>query len=71
MTSTTELVGRRVRVLAWYDHARLIAAYRRLAPPEGTITQVSGLSSEALVSVQIDGQGGVYTFQLSDVNLLP
>lgn len=64
MTSTTELVGRRVRVLAWYDHARLIAAYRRPAPPEGTITHVSGLSSEAMASVQIDGHGGVYTLKL-------
>jgi hypothetical protein len=71
MTPTKELVGRRVRVIAWYDHAQLIAAYRRPSRPEGTITHVNGLIGEAAVSVQIDGQGGVYTFKLSDVEILP
>jgi hypothetical protein len=71
MTPTNELVGRRVRVMAWYDHAQLIAAYRRPARPEGTITHVNGLIGEAAVSVQIDEQGGVYTFKLSDVEILP
>jgi hypothetical protein len=70
MTPTNELVGRRVRVIAWYDHAPLIAAYRKPARPEGTITHVAGIV-EAAVSVQIDEQGGAYTFKLSDVEILP
>jgi hypothetical protein len=70
MTPTNELVGRRVRVIAWYDHAQLIAAYRKPARPEGTITHVAGIV-EAAVSVQIDEQGGAYTFKLSDVEILP
>jgi hypothetical protein len=71
MTPTNELVGCRVRVLAWYDHAPLIAAYRKPALPEGTITHVNGLVGEAAVSVQIDGQVGTYTFKLGDVEVLP
>jgi hypothetical protein len=71
MTAPNELVGRRVRVMAWYDHARLIAAYRKPARPEGTITHVNGLIGEAAVSVQIDEQVGLYTFALSDVEILP
>ena len=71
MTTTNELVGRRVRVMAWYDHARLIAAYRSSALPEGTITHVSGLVGERAVSVLLDEPGGVYTFKLGDVEVLP
>ena len=69
--STNELVGRRVRVLAWYDHAPLIAAYLKPDRHEGTITHVNGVSGATAVSVQIDGHGGVYTFKLSDVEVLP
>ena len=71
MTAPKELVGRRVRVMAWYDHARLIADYRSSALPEGTITHVNGIIGEPAVSVQIDEPGGVYTFKLSDVEVLP
>jgi hypothetical protein len=71
MTPTNELVGRRVRVMAWYDHAPLIAAYRKPDWPEGTITHVNGLVGEAAVAVQIDGQVGTYTFKLGDVEVLP
>ena len=71
MTPTNELVGRRVRVIAWYDHAQLIAAYRTPSRPEGTITHVNSLIGEAAVSVQIDEQGGLYTFKLSDVEIVP
>ena len=71
MTPPKELVGRRVRVIAWYDHAPLIAASRKPARPEGTITHVNGVTGEPAVSVQIDGQGGAYTFKLGDVELLP
>ena len=72
MTATNELVGRRVRVLAWYDYAPLIAACGKPVRPEGTITHVSGLSSDAAVSVQLDRHaGGFYTFKLSDVEILP
>ena len=71
MTPTNELVGRRVRVMAWYDHAQLIAAHRRADRPEGTITHVNGRIGEAAVSVRIDQQGGVYDFKLSDVEVLP
>jgi hypothetical protein len=71
MTAPNELVGRRVLVNAWYDHAQLIAAYRSPARPEGTITHVNGLIGEPAVSVQIDKPSGVYTFKLSDVQVLP
>ena len=65
-----ELVGRRVRVLAWYDHARLVAALRSPAPPQGTITEVRGHCGEPSVSVRIAGLGGTYDFKLNDVELL-
>jgi hypothetical protein len=68
MTPPRELLGRRVRVIAWYDHAPLIAAYRKAARPEGTITHVNSLSGEAAVSVPIDGQVGTYTFKLGIIN---
>jgi hypothetical protein len=66
-----ELIGRRVRILAWYDNARLIAAHRKLALPEGTITEVNGHVGDALVSVEIEGLGGTHTFHLADLELLP
>jgi hypothetical protein len=49
----------------------LIAAYRKAARPEGTITHVNGLVGDAAVSVSIDGQVGTYTFKLGDVEILP
>ena len=71
MTPANELVGRRVRVLAWYDHAPLIAAYRKPSRPEGTITHVNGLVGDATVSVSIDGHVGTDTFKWGDVEILP
>jgi hypothetical protein len=71
MMPKSELVGRRVRVLAWYDHAQLIAAHRGPSRPEGTITHVNGLVGDPAVSVQIDEEGGVYTLKLADVEVLP
>ena len=67
---TNDLIGRRVRVVAWYDHARLIAAYRKPSQPEGTITQVHDYGGEPAVSVRMDVLGETYTLPLSDVEVL-
>jgi len=73
MTPTTELVGRRVKVSAWYDHAQLVAAHRRPRTfrdgPEGTVTQVNVVTGQ--VTVRIEEIHRVYTLPLSDVEVLP
>ena len=68
---TQELIGRRVRVIAWYDHARLIAAHRKPVLPEGTITQVSNHVGDTSVTVEIEESGETVTIHLADVELLP
>jgi hypothetical protein len=68
---SNELVGRRVRVIAWYDNARLIAAHRKAALPEGIITEVTSHVGDASLLVEIEGLGGTHTFKLADVGLLP
>jgi hypothetical protein len=68
-----ELVGRRVKVTAWYDHAQLIAAHRRPTTlrdgPEGTVTHVNDFTGR--VSVRMEEHSRVYIFPLSDVEVLP
>jgi len=68
-----ELVGRRVKVTAWYDHAQLVAARRGPTSltdgPEGTVTHING--STGRVSVRIEEINRVYTLPLSDVEVLP
>ena len=66
-----ELIGRRVRILAWYDNARLIAVHRKPALPEGTITEVNGHVGDPSVTVEVEGLGGTHTFHLGDLELLP
>ena len=66
-----ELVGCCVRVVTWYDHARLIAAHRKPVLPEGTITQVNNHVGDTSVSVEIEGTGETFTIHLTDVELLP
>jgi len=65
-----ELLGCRVRVIAWYDDAHLVAAFRTPSEPQGTITEVEGHCGEPSVSVRIDGLDGTFTFKLGDVELL-
>src|SRR5205823_1864367 len=64
-----ELVGRRVRIIAWYDHVPLIAA-RRTGDLMGTITHVKDSWHGVSVSVRVDRPFGEYAFTLRDVALL-
>jgi hypothetical protein len=67
------LIGRRVKVTAWYDHEQLIAAHRMATPhrdgPEGTVTHINDFTGR--VSVRVDVLDRVYTLPLSDVEVLP
>lgn len=69
---TPELIGRRVRVLAWYDHASLVAARRRPAAsseaPEGTITRVEDRTGR--VWVRVDDQSPDVVLAWGDVDVL-
>jgi len=67
-----ELVGRRVRVVAWYDHAQLIADHRgdRFDDgPEGTVTHLNDITAE--MTVRIDEYDRAYALKLGDVEILP
>jgi hypothetical protein len=68
-----ELIGRRVRILAWYDHAPLVAAHRwPTAPgdgPEGTVTRLDDATGR--VSVLVEGLDRVFILQWGDVVVLP
>jgi hypothetical protein len=67
------LVGRRVKVTAWYDHEQLVVAHRRSTSlrdgPEGTVTHINDFTGR--VSVRIEELDRVYTLPLSDVEVLP
>jgi hypothetical protein len=70
---STELIGRRVRVIAWYDHPPLVAA-RRASPapgagPEGTVLRVDDRTGR--VAVLIEGLGRVFALACGDVEALP
>jgi hypothetical protein len=68
-----ELIGRRVRVIAWYDHPPLIAARRRPTAlsdgPEGTVTHVDDRTGR--VWVRVEGLDRVFALQWGDVEVLP
>jgi hypothetical protein len=68
-----ELVGRRVKVTAWYDHEHLVAAHRWSNTlkdgPEGTVTDINDVTGR--MTVRIEGIHRVYTLPLSDVEVLP
>jgi hypothetical protein len=70
---TPDLIGRRVRIIAWYDHAPLVAAHRwPPAPgtgPEGTVTQLDEVTGH--VGVLVEGVDRVFLLQLGDVEVLP
>jgi len=69
---TKELIGRRVRVLAWYDHPPLIAAHRWPTAlgdgPAGTVTHHDDRTGR--VSVRVEGLGRVFTLHRGDVEVL-
>jgi hypothetical protein len=65
-----ELVGRRVKVLAWYDHPQLIMA-RSKDELVGAITHVKDCVSCVSLSVRLDRLDQEYTFKMGDVELLP
>ena len=62
-----ELLGRRVKVVAWYDHPQLIAAHRQQTHPEGTVTHINDFTGE--LSVRVDEPDCVYRFRLDDVEV--
>lgn len=68
-----ELIGRRVRIIAWYDHAPLVAAYRwPLAldeGPEGTVTHLNEVTGH--VGVRVEGLDRVFVLHRGDVEVLP
>ena len=70
---TPELIGRRVEVIAWYDHPPLVAA-RRGPPalrggPVGTVTRVDERTGR--VAVLVEGLGRVLVLPRGDVEVLP
>ena len=70
---TPQLIGRRVRVTAWYDHAPLVAARRRPTTPgdgpEGTVTHLDELTGR--VSVRLEGMDRTFVLPCGDVEVLP
>ena len=68
-----DLIGRRVRIIAWYDHPPLIAAHRWLpAPsegPDGTVTHLNDRTGQ--VSVLVAGLDRVFILPWGDVEVLP
>ena len=69
--SPRELLGRRVKVLAWYDHVQLIAA-RPKGDLVGTVSHVTDYPGDVSVTVQIDGPDEKEcTLKLGDVEVLP
>ena len=57
----------RVRILAWYDHAGLVAAHRPEAPFVGTIIHVHEVAGSVILSVKVDGVEGTFAFRSDDV----
>jgi hypothetical protein len=70
---TDNLVGRRVKVVGWYDHEQLVAVHRRsgilLDGPEGTVTDINEHTHR--VTVRIEGNDRLYTLPVGDVEVLP
>lgn len=71
MTPTKELIGRRVLVLAWHDHAPILAAYRESARAEGEVTSVKHTPQGVRVVVRFARVVGEFPFWLSDLEVLP
>ncbi len=70
--SFPELIGRRVEVIAWYDHPPLVVA-RRGPPalwggPVGTVTRVDERTGR--VAVLVEGLGRVFVLSRGDVEVL-
>jgi hypothetical protein len=57
----------RLRILAWYDHARLVAARRPGVDFVGTIICVHEVAGSVILSVEVDGVEGTFTFRPGDV----
>jgi hypothetical protein len=57
----------RVRILAWYDHAGLVAAHRPGVDFVGTIIRVHEVAGSVILSVDVDGVEGTFAFRRGDV----
>jgi hypothetical protein len=60
----------RLRILAWYDHAGLVAARRPGVDFVGTIIRVHEVAGSAILSVEVDGVEGIFDFRPGDVELV-
>jgi hypothetical protein len=60
----------RLRILAWYDHAGLVAAHRPGVDFIGTISHVHEVAGSVILSVQVDGVEGTFAFRPGDVQLI-
>jgi hypothetical protein len=76
-----DLVGRRVRIIAW-EHLAFAADYRRRPPhadgPEGTVTDIEAFGDgdgdgddDGDVWVRIDEIGWAYAFRPDQLEILP
>jgi hypothetical protein len=67
-----ELIGRRVRLLAWYDHPSLVASRRGTSALRegavGTVTRVDDRTGR--VAVLVEGLGRVFVLPREDVEVL-
>jgi hypothetical protein len=57
----------RLRILAWYDHAGLVAAHRPGVDYVGTIIHVHEVAGGVILSVKVDGVEGTLAFRPGDV----
>jgi hypothetical protein len=57
----------RLRILAWYDHAGLVAARRPGVEFVGTIIRVHEVAGSVILSVEVDGVEGTFDFRSGDV----
>jgi hypothetical protein len=57
----------RLRILAWYDHAGLVAARRPGVEFVGTIIRVHEVAGSVILSVEVDGVEGTFDFRTGDV----
>ncbi len=70
MTSSVQVAIRleqKVRILAWFDHANLIASRRPGVDLLGTVERVQEVAGDVTVWVRVDGVDGIFTFKLSDL----
>jgi hypothetical protein len=57
----------RLRILAWYDHAGLVAAHRPGVDFVGTIIRLHEVAGSVVLSVEVDGVEGTFAFRPGDV----